>query len=165
MAVARLILVVCGVSGAGKSTVGKLLARRAGWPFYDADDFHPPANVEKMRRGEPLDDEDRRPWLERLAALIAQQERAIVACSALKQAHRDLLGIDQQSVISVFLEGSPESIAERLSRRRHDFMPSSLLESQFEALEVPLEGACVSIDQTPAAICEEIERRIGISPR
>jgi carbohydrate kinase (thermoresistant glucokinase family) len=154
------VLVICGVSGAGKSTVGRLLAERLGREFHDADDFHPPANVAKMRRGEPLSDVDRGPWLDELRGLIERCARegrpAVVACSALKAAYRDRLGIDQRRVVSVFLRGARDLIAERLAGRRHDFMPASLLDSQFEALEPPAGGIHVEVDAPPDAIVERI---------
>jgi gluconokinase len=153
-------LVVCGVSGAGKTTVGRLLAQRLGWEFLDADDLHPPANVQKMRRGEPLTDDDRRPWLDALRDRIDQSihggRATVLACSALKERHRDRLGIDQQRVVSVFLEGSKSLIEMRLAHREHDFMPASLLDSQFEALERPSGGVRVSIDATPEEVVDRI---------
>lgn len=158
-------LVVCGVSGAGKSTVGRLLARRLGWDFFDADDFHPPANVEKMHRGVPLTDADRRPWLDALRALIARAadegRPLVLACSALKATYRDRLGIDQQRVVSVFLDGPKALIAERIRGREHTFMPASLLDSQFEALEVPQAGIRVSIDTPPEQVVERILAALG----
>lgn len=155
-----LALVVCGVSGAGKTTVGRLLAARLDWDFVDADDYHPPANVEKMRRGEPLTDEDRGPWLAALRALIehgaAEDRRLVLACSALKAAYRDRLGIDQERVVSVFLDGSQALIAARIAERAHGFMPASLLESQFDSLESPSRGIRVSIDAEPGTVVERI---------
>ncbi len=158
-----MVIIVCGVSGAGKSTIGEALAQRLGWPFLDADDFHPAANIEKMRRGEALSDDDRWPWLDRLAQLIAEQDHAVLACSALKQAHRERLGVDQEQVRTVFLEGDKELIASRISNRSHEFMPAALLESQFDALEPPVDGVRVSIAGSPESICEEILRTIGKS--
>lgn len=153
------VLVVCGVSGAGKSTVGRKLARRLDWQFQDADDFHPLVNVEKMRRGQPLGDEDRDPWLVALGSLIEQHLRQcaplVLACSALKAAHRDRLGIDQHRVVSVFLDGPRELIAERMTRREH-FMPPSLLDSQLETLEPPRAGIRVTVDATPDAVVRQI---------
>ncbi|MDZ7783888.1 MAG: gluconokinase [Halioglobus sp.] len=149
-------LVVCGVSGAGKSTVGRLLATRLEVPFFDADDYHPLANIQKMRSGTPLTDEDRIPWLRRLASLIEQQNSLVLACSALKQSHREILGIDQANVFAVFLQGSREVIAARMAERNHEFMPAALLESQFEALEPPVDCVSVCIDQSPGEICAEI---------
>lgn len=157
---AALVLVVCGVSGAGKTTVGRLLAQTLGWEFFDADDLHPPANVDKMRRGEPLDDQDRGPWLDALRGLIDRCKRegrpAVLACSALKAAYRERLGIDQQRVLSVFLSGSKDLIAQRIAERGHAFMPESLLDSQFEALEPPSDGIRVGVDSKPAMVVERI---------
>jgi gluconokinase len=155
-----LTLVVCGVSGAGKTTIGQLLAARLGCTFLDADDFHPPANVAKMARGEPLTDADREPWLDMLAREIglrmAAGDRVVLACSALSKRHRDRLGVDQQRIVSVFLEGSQALIASRIAARSHAFMPASLLQSQFDALEVPEDGIRVSIDADAATVCERI---------
>lgn len=158
--VGPLVLVVCGVSGAGKTTIGRLLATHTGRVFLDADDFHPPANVAKMRRGEPLTDADRAPWLAALRAQVDQaletSQPTVLACSALKSAYREALGIDQHHVVSVFLEGAPALIAARIAARQHAFMPAGLLHSQFAALEPPADGIRVSIDQTPAAIVQAI---------
>lgn len=162
---APVALIVCGVSGAGKSTVGRLLARRLGWEFHDADDFHPPANVDKMRRGEPLTDADRGPWLESLGELtrrcVSENRPAVIACSALKAAHRDRLGIDQQRILSVFLDGSRDLIATRIASRAHAFMSTSLLDSQFDALEPPVNGIRVGIDAAPQAVVADIVAALG----
>jgi len=160
------IIVVLGVSGAGKSTVGRQLAAQLGWRFLDGDDCHPETNVRKMQQGFPLTDEDRRPWLLALADLIAQhrqrREPLVLACSGLKQRYRDLLGIDQRDVRSVFLHGAPDLIAERLQTRSHDFMPASLLRSQFEALEPPSDAFDVDVGATPQAICAAIVDHFGL---
>jgi gluconokinase len=159
------VVVVCGVSGAGKSTVGRLLAERLGCDFYDADDFHPPANVAKMRRGEPLTDVDRAPWLDALGELVDRGVREgqglVLACSALKAAYRGRLGIDQERVVSVFLDGSKDLIAERIAARSHEFMPASLLDSQFDALEPPLAGIRVGIEAVPDVIVDRIVGALG----
>jgi gluconokinase len=135
-----MIVVVFGVSGVGKTTVGKLLAQELGWEFYEADDFHPAANIEKMKNRIPLTDEDRQPWLDRLRQLIerclAAQENAVLACSALKKAYRDHLRVNDD-VKFVFLRASRARIAKQLDRRRGHFMPATLLDSQFADLEEP----------------------------
>jgi len=158
--VTPLALVVCGVSGAGKTTVGRMLAERLGYVFLDADDFHPPANVAKMARGEPLTDEDRGPWLDTLAGVLTERvavgEPVVLACSALRQAHRDRLGVDQRRIVSVYLQGSQSLIADRIARREHGFMPTSLLQSQFDTLEPPTDGVCVSIDVDATAVCQRV---------
>ena len=136
------IIIVMGVSSSGKSSVGQAIARRLHVPFLDGDGYHPEANVEKMRAGIPLNDEDRWPWLERLArALHEAAERkgaSVGACSALKRAYRDFLAQQAGEPITfVYLDGSREIIGERMARRHHEYMPTSLLDSQFATLEVP----------------------------
>lgn len=143
-------LIVMGVSGSGKSTIGHLLAERLGWPFRDGDAFHPPANVEKMRAGAPLTDADRWPWLDAIAAYLQEQQaaggHAVIACSALKRAYRDRLRASGTRLRFVYLDGSFATIDGRMKARRNHFMPPSLLESQFATLEVP--GA----DENPLAV-------------
>jgi gluconokinase len=135
------VVVVMGVSGSGKSTIGALLARRLCWEFEDADWLHPAANVDKMHNGIPLTDEDRRPWLQEVAAWIDKTRssggRAVVACSALKRRYRDVLVGDRTDVRLVYLKGDETLIARRIATRHEHFMPPSLLHSQFEALEQP----------------------------
>ncbi len=148
------LVVVMGVSGSGKSTVGAGLAERLGVPFAEADDLHPPANVAKMAEGVPLDDADRRPWLDRIAQWLAEHGNAggVVACSALAGRYRDRLRASAPGVFFLHLDGSPEVIAERLRGRKGHFMPVSLLRSQLEALEDlrPDErGAVVPVDGGP----------------
>ena len=136
------IVIAMGVSSSGKSTVGQSIARRLHVPFLDGDGYHPDANVEKMRAGVPLTDEDRWPWLERLAlALHEAADRkgaAVGACSALKRAYRDFL-IEKagEPILFVYLDGSKDVIAERMAKRSHEYMPTSLLDSQFATLEMP----------------------------
>ena len=147
-----MILVLMGVSGSGKTTVGKVLARDLGWTFIEADDFHPAANVEKMRRGEPLDDEDRRPWLDAVGEwLAAPPDGAVMSCSALRRDYRDRLRHHAARVAFVHLAGSREVIAARMAGRPGHFMPTSLLDSQFATLE-PLAadeaGVTIDIDQS-----------------
>ncbi|MCB2169283.1 MAG: gluconokinase [Deltaproteobacteria bacterium] len=155
-----MVLILMGPTGCGKTTIGRLLAQRLGWPFLDGDDFHPAANVAKMHSGTPLDDNDRRPWLLALRKEIEDRSRAgqsaIVACSALKRIYRELLGVDQQSVKTVYLRGSFEVLQERLSDRRGHFMPPELLRSQLETLELPEGGLVVDIDDDPAMIVTRI---------
>src|SRR5438067_10669724 len=138
-----MVVIIFGVSGAGKTTVGQLLAQELGWRFYEADDFHSPANVEKTRRGVPLTDQDRRPWLESLRELIkrcvATGEDAVPACSALKEPYRRYLEVSAE-VKLVFLRGEYALIAEQLRRRRGDFMNPGVLQSQVVDLEEPRPG-------------------------
>jgi gluconokinase len=147
------IVVVMGVSGSGKSTIGALLAQRLGVEFLDADEFHPPENVAKMAAGVPLTDADRQPWLQRLNAELRRRENLVLACSALKQSYRDVLaqGADCRFV---HLRGSIELIRARLSDRKHRYMPASLLESQFAALEPPARAIVIDVAR-PAADCVE----------
>jgi gluconokinase len=158
-------IVVMGVSGAGKSTVGQLIAERLGCPFRDADSFHPPANIAKMSSGQPLTDEDRWPWLAAIAAWIAEHRAAgttcVVTCSALKRVYRDIVTDHQRADVRlVHLVGSFDLIAARLAARKGHFMPPALLKSQFDALEPPAADEhviTVSIDTTP----EEIAARVA----
>lgn len=136
------IIIVMGVSSSGKSTVAQSLGRRLHVPFLDGDGYHPPANVEKMRAGIPLDDADRWPWLESLAVALHEaadrKGAAVGACSALKRAYRDFLTEKAgEPILFVYLEGTREIIGERMARRKHEYMPTSLLDSQFATLEVP----------------------------
>lgn len=134
-------VVVMGVSGCGKSTVGEALTRRLGWAFVEGDSLHPPHNVAKMAAGQPLDDEDRAGWLAALADRLAQAREArrglVVSCSALKRAYRDRLREGDPHTLFVHLEGTREVIAQRLAARQHQYMPASLLDSQFAALQRP----------------------------
>jgi carbohydrate kinase (thermoresistant glucokinase family) len=160
-----------GVSGSGKTTVGLALAARLGWAFEDGDDLHPPANIAKMKRGEPLDDADRVPYLANVAAWIdrraAAGEPGVATCSALKKAYRAVLTRDRPWVRIVFLEGPHVLIAERMARRTGHFMPPSLLDSQFEALEPPgpdENPVVISIDQPVEAQVDEIVQALGLAP-
>jgi gluconokinase len=160
-----LIVLVMGVSGAGKSAVGEALARSLGWRFIDADDFHPPANVAKMAAGIPLEDSDRWPWLQALNELLASSqargESAVLACSALKESYRERLraGVDRFQI--VHLRGDFELIHGRLAQRRHRFMPASLLRSQFAALEPPADAIVVDVAADVAACVSAIAARLG----
>jgi gluconokinase len=149
------IVVVMGVSGSGKSTVGALLAERLGVEFLDADEFHPPANVAKMAAGVPLTDEDRAPWLQRLNAELRKRKDVVMACSALKESYRRTLaqGVDCRFV---HLRCPIELIRTRMQERRHRYMPASLLESQFATLEPPADAIEVDIADTPDRCVERI---------
>jgi gluconokinase len=159
-------IILFGVTGAGKTTIGLLLAAELGWPFYDADDFHPAANVEKMRQGIPLTDDDRTPWLESLKHLIQtavdEGKPGILACSALKERYRQYLQVDE-SVKYVYLRGEFALIQQRLDNRVGHYMNPALLRSQFDALEVPGRSECIiSVDQPPADIVREIRRKLKV---
>jgi gluconokinase len=154
------IAVVMGVSGAGKSTLGEALARTLGWRFIDADDYHPAANVAKMAAGTPLDDEDRWRWLDRLNALIRTGDNAVLACSALKERYRQRLAQGIEGVVWVHLEGDPDLIRSRLENRRHRYMPASLLESQFAALEPPENAISVDVSADVATCVAAIARQL-----
>lgn len=160
-----MIVVLMGVSGPGKTTVGKILAAQLGWPFVDADDYHPPANIEKMRRGTPLTDEDRRPWLRALSRVIdascAGGRNLVLACSALKHDYQEYLG-RSECVQFVHLTGSPELIRRRLAARKGHFFDPHLLPSQFATLEPPEHALTVDISPPPEAIATEIRRRLGL---
>ena len=158
-----------GVSGSGKSTVADALAKRLGWCYEDGDRFHPPGNVARMSAGHPLTDEDRRPWLQAIADEIdrvcRQGERAVIACSALKRAYRDILLHGRADVRFVFLKGTQDLIAGRLAARKGHFMPPDLLASQFRTLEPPAAGEhpiTVSIDAPVAAIVDDIIRQLKL---
>lgn len=155
-----MVYILMGVSGSGKSLIGGMLARELDLPFYDADDFHPASNVDKMSSGTPLTDEDRKPWLESLARHIREwngEGGAVLACSALKNSYRDLLrGNRDEDVTFIYLKGSKSLIAGRMAQRDDHFMPEGLLDSQFEALEEPEHAITVSIDRSPEVIVEEI---------
>jgi gluconokinase len=159
-----MVVVVMGVAGCGKSTVGPLIARELGGDFAEGDTFHPPANVAKMSRGEPLDDSDRMPWLAAMADAIrvwqAKEKPTVLACSALRQRYRDILAGGSAQVRFVFLRGAQETIADRIGRRRDHFMPPSLLESQFATLEEPADAIAVDVGGTPEAIAAAALERL-----
>ena len=158
-----------GVSGCGKTTLGQRLSQQLGWDFFDGDDFHPSINVDKMASGRPLDDEDRRPWLEALRDLLdrrlSAREGTILACSALRESYRTLLGTERPEVLLVFLDGSRELLSARLESRLGHFMPSRMLDSQLATLEDPRQDTLqdpgrpalrLDVSQTPAELCLQI---------
>ncbi len=162
------VLVVMGVSGSGKSTIAALAAERLGWIFVDGDSFHSPEHIAKMHAGIALDDEDRAPWLARIAAWIRQRleagESGIIVCSALRRAYRDVLTGGSRRVRIVYLKGERSLIAARLAGRHGHFMPSGLLDSQFAALEPPgpdEHAIVVGIAESPEAIADRIVARVA----
>ncbi len=153
------IFIVMGVSGCGKSTIGKLLAAEFKFSFFDGDDYHPKANVKKMSRGIPLNDVDREDWLKRLNLLAKQycEKGAVIACSALKQVYRDNLMKEIEDQIEfVYLEGSKVEILRRLEDRKNHFMPAGLLDSQISTLEIPKNAIAVSIQHAPDKMVQKI---------
>ncbi|HET6177127.1 MAG TPA: gluconokinase [Candidatus Sulfotelmatobacter sp.] len=161
-----MIVIVMGVTGSGKTTVGRLLAEQLGWQFADADDFHPQSNVEKMRQGTALTDDDRQPWLERLRAAIdswiVEGRNAVLACSALKRSYRQELEAGPE-VRFVYLKGSAELIAERVRARHGHFAGEQILAGQFADLEEPEDALIVDIAATPQEIVVEIRGKLGIA--
>ncbi len=155
-----LAVILIGPMGCGKSTVGRLLAQRLGWPFWDADDYHPPENVAKMKAGLPLSDDDRRPWLDllrkKIDAHLSRGQSAVTACSALKESYRNRLGVDQQRVRSIYLQGTPDLLQQRVALRCHPFMPPDLLASQLSAFEPPRDGLTMDISESPEQIVDRI---------
>ena len=154
-----------GVSGSGKTTIGLQLAAKTGYPFYDADNFHPHKNIDKMKAGQPLTDEDRWPWLDNIHDFVTEKIKMgniILACSALKQVYRNRLskGIEQHCRW-VFLNGSYETIAKRMQNRVGHYMPGSLLQSQFDVLEIPANAIQADITATPAQIVDHIISNIN----
>jgi gluconokinase len=165
------VLIVMGVSGSGKSTIGEMLATRLGWDYEDGDRFHPASNVAKMSAGQPLTDEDRWPWLRAIADEIDRVceagRHAVIACSALKRIYRDILVHGRNDVRIIYLDGTEALIASRLARRKGHFMPPGLLASQFKTLEPPGEGEnplTVSIDAPVEAIVDDIISQLRQTP-
>jgi gluconokinase len=161
-----MIVIVMGVVGAGKTTIGRLLAEQLGWEFADADDFHPATNVEKIRHGIALSDEDRAPWLKSLHIAIARwivaKHDVVLACSALKRSYRRELEVGPE-VRFVYLKGSASQIAERLRSRHGHFAGEQILASQFADLEEPEDAVTVEISSTPQQIVADIRERLGLA--
>lgn len=152
-----------GVSGSGKSTIGRMLALELGCPFFDGDDFHPKENIDKMASGQPLNDSDRVEWLNALNKLAQENqiEGAVIACSALKRKYRDLLThkIEEKAVFA-YLKGTFEEIMSRMQQRKDHFMPSELLQSQFDALEQPNDAIIVSITKSPEQMVKTLLQKL-----
>jgi gluconokinase len=161
-----LVIVLMGVAGAGKSTVGKLLASELAWPFADGDDYHPPANLEKMRHGIPLTDSDRAPWLEILrsliAAWIAEGKSAVLACSALKRAYRERLQAGPE-VRFVYLKGDVALLQTRLRKRQGHYMTIRMLESQLATLEEPERALIVDVSRSPEEVAAEVRSKLALT--
>lgn len=161
-----MIVIVMGVAGSGKSTVGALLARRLGWRFIEADDYHSRSEIEHMLAGLPLSDDERQPWLAKLRQVlvdcVARKESAVLACSALKESYRRLLTIDTDTVRFVYLKGDPVLIRQRLQRRVGHFAHESLLASQYAVLEEPADALTLDVGETPEQIAQRISDGLGL---
>ncbi|MDZ8078311.1 MAG: gluconokinase [Nostoc sp. DcaGUA01] len=161
-----MIIIIMGVSGAGKTTIGKLLADSLDWEFSDADAFHSPENVEKMRCSIPLSEADRIPWLQDLQTAIKnwlqENKNAVLACSALKESYRQFLVVDSERMKLVYLKGSYELIQKRLLERHNHYMSEKLLDSQFNTLEEPLDTIYIDAIETPQVIVQNIRTALGI---
>lgn len=157
-------VIVMGVAGSGKTTVGEMLAQRLGWNFYDADAFHPAENIAKMANGTPLDDSDRAPWLAALHTLIStslkENRPAVLACSALKESYRQQLLEGNEGLKIVYLKGSYDLIWSRISQRKDHYMKPEMLRSQFEALEEPTNALTINVSLSVAEIVEEIVEQL-----
>jgi gluconokinase len=160
-----MVIVLMGVTGSGKTTVGKLLAQDLGWKFLEGDDFHPPANIDKLRHGIALTDEERKPWLtaiaEAIRSAVARHVNVVISCSALKASYRRMLAIDR-SVRFVYLHAPPSLIGERLQKRPGHFMNPDLIQSQFNTLEKPQRALRVDAALSPGEIVEIIKRRLNL---
>jgi gluconokinase len=163
-----MVVIVMGVTGTGKTTIGRALATSLGWEFHDGDDLHTAASKRKMHSGAPPDDSDRAPWLcalrKLIQAMLSEGRNGVVACSALKQSYRDELVVDPNSVKVVYLKGSQQVIAERLRNRADHFMNPRLLQSQFDTLEEPRDAIMVDVSMAPVAIVKAIIVEGGLDP-
>ena len=161
-----MIIILMGVSGVGKTTIGQFLAQELGWQFYDGDDFHPQANIDKMKSGIPLSDNDRVVWLTALRTLLdgllQEQRSAVLACSALKRSYRERLQSDKKNVHFVYLKGDYTLIRQRLQQRHGHFMRADLLVSQFAALEEPQDAFTVDVTHDPPTIVRLIRHALGL---
>lgn len=161
-----MILIVMGVSGSGKTTIGRALAQELAWPFADADEFHPPANVAKMSAGQPLNDADRAPWLaairRQIDAWTVARQSAVITCSALKAVYREQLTGGRSEIKLVHLHGDRALLLQRLAQRENHFMKASMLDSQLAALEPPKDALTVDIGATPTEIVREIRRHFNV---
>jgi len=163
-----MIIIVMGVTGSGKTTIGKMLAEGLGWGFYEGDEFHPAGNVSKMKKGIPLNDNDRMPWLNTIRKLIMkcikEKENAIITCSALKDSYRNLLARNNKEIKLVYLKGDYNVIQKRLKNknRKNHFMNPNLLKSQFDALEEPKNALEIDISKKPKIIVESIKSELTL---
>jgi carbohydrate kinase (thermoresistant glucokinase family) len=161
-----MVIILTGVSGSGKTTVGRALAGRLGWPYHDGDDHHPRANVRKLKQGIPLTEQDRAPWLEGLAKMVdnwlAGNTDAILACSALTEDSRNLLGANRANVKVVYLSGAPELLRERSKQREGSLPPASLLDSQFETLEPPTDALVIDVSIRVEEVVAQIRHELDI---
>ena len=161
-----MIIVVMGVAGSGKSTVGRLLAEQLKWPYYDGDEYHPPSNLAKMSAGEPLTDDDRWVWLERIREIISESSRlgqdAVIACSALRQAYREHLQLGNDDVTYVYLKGDSSVFRTRLTNRAGHFMRPDMLDSQLRTLEEPEGVLAVDATAEPKAIVAEVKKALAL---
>ena len=161
-----MIIIIMGVAGSGKTTVARLLAEQLSWTFRDSDEFHPPANIEKMSRGIPLDNADRAPWLAAMRAAIEawlrENTNAVLTCSCLKADYRKTVLVDPARMRMVYLKGSFELIEARLRQRANHFMKVNLLKSQFEILEEPQDAIVVDVSEPPEVIVQKIRQALGI---
>ncbi len=159
-----MVVLVMGVSGVGKTTIGRQLASELGWPFFEGDDLHPPENVRKMASGVPLDDADREPWLQAIRGVIErhlrQNQPAVITCSALKRDYRDLLIGDDSGVLVVYLKVDRELLTARMRKRRDHFMPPSLLDSQLATLEEPRRALVLDGSRSPADLVSSIKKEL-----